>query len=89
MGNQGMTNWKLTALFAISLMLIVGTAQLHRDRKRRFRNSICNLVRNFWSNGASTALTAKFRGSNQLYRFNIANLGDMRRIRVPDPACRR
>ena len=24
MGNQGMTNWKLTALFAISLMLIAG-----------------------------------------------------------------
>ena len=24
MGNRGMTNWKLTALFAISLMLIAG-----------------------------------------------------------------
>ena len=34
MGNQGMTNWKLTALFAISLMLIAGlfsNAAIARD----------------------------------------------------------
>ena len=34
MGNRGMTNWKLTALFAISLMLIAGlftNAAIARD----------------------------------------------------------
>ena len=43
MGNRGMTNWKLTALFAISLMLIAGlftNAAIARDGAG---NRICNM----------------------------------------------
>ena len=38
MGNQGMTNWKFSAFFAIALMLIAGSVHQHRYRIRRRRN---------------------------------------------------
>ena len=38
MGNQGTTNWKLTAFFAISLMLIAGSVQQRRNRSEWRRN---------------------------------------------------
>ena len=66
MGNQGAKNWKLTALFAISLMLIAGLfTDVRRNRKRRFRNSICERGRlQLMKVGLVLPQAAVFRGNN-------------------------
>ena len=38
MGNQGMTNWKFSAFFAIALILVAGSVHERRDRSGRRRS---------------------------------------------------
>ena len=80
MGNQGTTNWKFIAFFVIGLMLTAGliVGLLTSTAIARDGSGTASVT---WS-GASgaetggTALTAEFRGSNQLYRFNTEAGGD-------------
>ena len=77
MGNQGMTNWKLTALFAISLMLIAGlftNAAIARDG--------AGTVSVRWDH-VDHDLAALFRGDNALYE-NAFDAGTVTRV-VPLP----
>ena len=81
MGNQGMTNWKLTVLFAISLMLIAGlftNAAIARDG-----SGTASVT---WSPAPysdSDVLAAAFRDNDVLYEYETA--GDLD-IEFPLPA---
>ena len=77
MGNQGMTNWKLTALFAISLMLIAGlfsNAAIARDG--------AGTASVTWSH-ADYDLAAAYRDGNTLYEYDGPT---SRLVPVPLPA---
>ena len=77
MGNQGMTNWKLTALFAVSLMLIAGL----------FSNAVIadgeGKISVTWLPGGGTEhMDATFRDSDRLYTIN-ADGGDVTPAPLP------
>ena len=62
MGNQGTKNWKLTALFAVSLMLIAGlftSAAIAADGD--------GIISVEWTTAADTDLGAEFRGDDVRY----------------------
>ena len=70
MGNQGMKNWKIIALFAVSLMLIAGL--LSYTAIARDGSGTASV---WWATGGAFGndiLSAEFRGSNELYQYNAA-----------------
>ena len=74
MGNQGMKNWKLIALFAISLMLIAGLL-ITDTAIARDGSGTASVM--WWPTDADgvgsemdTPRAAIFRGSNRLYEWD-------------------
>ena len=94
MGNQGMKNWKLTALFAISLMLIAGlftNAAIARDGSGTASVRWTSTApAGFGVAGASESVEAVFRSDHTLYEYlgstgqSLAANGGL--LNVPLPA---
>ena len=75
MGNRGMTNWKLTALFAVSLMLIAGlfsNAAIARDGSG---TASVTWTPATLTGRATAAQAAVFRGNDVLYEHNTTTGG--------------
>ena len=72
MGNQGAKNWKLTALFAISLMLIAGlftNAAIARDGSGTASVTWATTPNTGFDSTDTDNLDAVFRGSHTLYEY--------------------
>ena len=70
MGNQGMTNWKLTRIVCYQLDADCRSVHQRRDRTRRLRNGICNMESCTVGADTSTVLAAAFRDNDVLYEYN-------------------
>ena len=90
MGNRGMTNWKLTALFAVSLMLIAGlfsNAAIARDGSG---TASVTWTPAGLEGRATPAQAAVFRGNDVLYEYdgdvNTGATAETAAFRDPLPA---